>query len=77
VVEADTDLQDPVVETADGCGCVTPEQLECLVLLEEFVGVELLDAAQERLRGRVGATGASGLVWCAGRLPLRRARGLP
>jgi len=47
------------------------------VLLEELSGVELLDAAQQRLRCGIGAAGADGLGWCAGRLPLRRARGLP
>ncbi len=77
MVKADADLEDPVIQTADGCGRVTPEQLERLVLLEELVGVELLDAAEKRLWRRVGAPGASGLVWCSGGLPLRRARGLP
>jgi hypothetical protein len=76
VMEADTDLQDPVIETADRCGRVAPQQLERFVLLEELVRVELLDAAQKRFRRRLGAAGASGLAWCAGRLPLRWARGL-
>ena len=61
---------------ADGRGRVTPEQLEGLVLLEELVGVELLDAAEKGFRRRVGAPGASGLIWCSGRFPLRRPRGL-
>jgi hypothetical protein len=76
VVEADADLQDPVIQTAHRCGRVTPQQLERLVLLEELVRVELLDAAQKRFRRRLGAAGASGLVWCAGGLTFRRARGL-
>jgi hypothetical protein len=76
-MEADADLEDPVIQTADRRGGVTPQQLERLVLLKELVGVELLDAAEERFWGRFGATGASGLFRCSGRFPLRRARGLP
>jgi len=47
------------------------------VLLEELVGVELLDAAEKRFRRRVGTSCACGLVWCSRGLALRRARGLP
>jgi hypothetical protein len=75
-MEADPDLQDPVIQAANGCGRVTPEKFERLVLLEELVGVELLDAAEKGFRRRVGAPGASGLVWCSERFPLRRPRGL-
>ena len=77
VMEADPDLQDPVIQTADRRGRVAPEQLERLVLLEELIAVELLDAAEKRFRRRVGAACARGFVWCSGGLPLRRARGLP
>jgi hypothetical protein len=73
VVEADPDLEDPVIETADRRGRVAPEQLERFVLLEELVGVELLDATQKRFWWGVCTAGAGWLVWCAGRLPLRRA----
>jgi len=52
VVEADADLQDPVIQVAHGrCG-VAPQQLESLVLLEELARVELLDAAEERFGRR-------------------------
>ena len=74
MVEADADLQDPVIQAAHRCGGVAPEQLEGLVLLEELAGVELLEAAEKRFWWGVGTAGACGLVWCAGRLPLRRAR---
>ena len=70
VVEADPDLEDSVIETADRRGRVAPEHLESFVLLEELVGVELLDATQKRFRWWVYAAGAGWLVWCAGRLPL-------
>lgn len=59
VVEADPDLQDPVIETADRRARVTPERLEGLVLFEELAGVELLDAADERLRRSIGASGTN------------------
>ena len=48
VMEADADLQDPVIQRAHRCARVAPQQLEGLVLLEELAGVELLDAAQQR-----------------------------
>ena len=74
VMETDADLQDPVIQVAHGrCG-VAPQELERLVLLEELAGVELLEAAEKRFRRRVRTAGASWLLWCAGRLPLRRAR---
>jgi hypothetical protein len=74
VVEADADLEDSVIETADRRARVAPQDLERLVLLEEFAGVELLDAVEQRSGRRVGAAGACGLVRCAARLPFRRAR---
>jgi hypothetical protein len=48
VVEADTHLEDAVIEAAHRSGRVAPEELERLVLLEELAGVELLDTAEER-----------------------------
>jgi hypothetical protein len=50
VMEADADLEDAVIEPADGRRSVAPEELERLVLLEELAGVELRDARDE-LRG--------------------------
>jgi hypothetical protein len=47
MVEADADLQDPVVEPAVGRTRRAPQELEGLVLLEEFALVELLDAGAE------------------------------
>jgi hypothetical protein len=76
-MEADPDLQYPVIQMTNRRGRVPPQELERLVLLEELVGVELLDAAEKRFRRRVGAACACGLVWCSGGLALRRARGLP
>ena len=72
VVEADADLQDPVIETADRRACVTPERLESLVLFEELAGIELLDAADEGLRRWIGASGAIGFVDGAAGNALRR-----
>jgi hypothetical protein len=46
VVEANADLQDPVVETADRRRGVPPEELERLVLLEEVTVVQLLDPTE-------------------------------
>jgi hypothetical protein len=73
VVKADTDLEDAVIQAAHRRGGIAPQELERLVLLEELAGVELFDAAEERLRRRFRTAGASGLLRCAGRLPLRRA----
>ena len=64
VVEADADLKDAVIETADGRGGVAPEELERLVLLEELAGVELLDPAAQLRRRGLGAAGSRGLVRC-------------
>jgi len=50
VMEADPDLKDAVIEVADRCGCVPPQQLERLVLLEKLPCVELLDPVKERRR---------------------------
>jgi hypothetical protein len=74
VVEADADLKDAVIETADRRARVAPQELQRLVLLEEFAGVELLDAVKQRRRWRVGTACAGGLVGCAPRLPFGRAR---
>jgi hypothetical protein len=76
MVESDADLEDAVIETADGRARVAPEELERLVLLEELARVELLDAVDERLWRRIGAAGAGRFVWCACWFPLRRARRL-
>ena len=76
VMEADADLQDAVIQPAVRRACVTPQQLERLVLLEELARVELLDAVNERSWRSVGAArpcGLGGIVW---RLALRRPRGL-
>ncbi len=62
VVEADPDLEDPVVEVADGLVGRTPEELEGLVLLEELAGVQLLDRADQLGRSRVVAACADRLV---------------
>jgi hypothetical protein len=72
VMEADTDLQDPVIEAADRRACLTPERLEGLVLFEELAGVELLDAADQRRRRRIGASGANVFVDRATGNALRR-----
>jgi hypothetical protein len=62
VMEPDPHLQDAVIQVAHRCGGVPPQELERFVLLEELSGVELLDAAEERRRRRVGAAGAGRLV---------------
>ena len=72
VMEADADLQDPVIQAANRRVRVAPQQLQRLVLLEELAFVELLDAPQKLLWGRLRAAGTSGLVRCVGRLSLRR-----
>ena len=74
VVEADPDLQDPVIQMTNWRGRVPPQELERLVLLEELAGVELLYPPEKRLRWGVGTAGASGLIRCAGGLPLGRSR---
>src|SRR3989454_8093123 len=54
LIERDADLQDALVEIADVATLGAPEQLEGLVLLEEFAAIELLDAFEElRRRGLV------------------------
>ena len=78
VMEADPDLQDPVVEPADRRAGVAPERLKGLVLLEELACVELLDPPQERIGRRFIAAMPIGLLdlaardacWRASRLPL-------
>jgi len=49
-MKADPNLKDPVIEVTHRSGRVPPEQLERLVLLKEFSGVELFDSAQELRR---------------------------
>src|SRR5256712_5081736 len=54
LIERDADLQDALAEIADRVTLAAPEQLEGLVLLEEFAAIELLDAFEElRRRGLV------------------------
>ena len=62
MMEADADLEDPVVQGPDRSAGVPPQDLEGLVLLEELAGVELLDAADQRVGGGVGAPRAWVLV---------------
>src|SRR2546422_2530284 len=50
LVERDADLQDALVEIADVATLGAPQQLEGLVLLEEFAAIELLDAFEELRR---------------------------
>jgi hypothetical protein len=50
VVKPNADLEDAVIEAAHRCARVAPQELEGFVLLEELAGVELLDAAEKRLR---------------------------
>ncbi len=73
VMEADADLQDSVVQVADGCARLAPQRLDGLVLFEELAGVELRYATAQRLgRGFVAA--------CPDRLvdrPARDALGRP
>jgi hypothetical protein len=61
MVKADPDLQDPLVEVANGVGLVDPDPLERLVLLEELLPVELVDAVEQGVRWRlVASSGAAG-----------------
>ena len=73
VMEADTDLQDPVIEPADRCTGVAPERLEGLVLLKELAGIELLDPSDERFGRRIVAPGPVRSRDIAPRNALRRA----
>jgi hypothetical protein len=59
VVEADPDLEDPLVQVADRVRLGDPDALQGLVLLEELPPVELLDAVQEGGRRRVIAAGGA------------------
>ena len=45
MVEANTDLEDPVIQPAHRRARVAPEELERLVLLKEFANVEFVDAS--------------------------------
>src|SRR2546427_13180841 len=71
VIEADPDLQDPLVEVANRVRLVDPDALERLVLLEELLPVELVDAVEQSTwRGGVAAAGAArGVVLCGRALP--------
>src|SRR5438105_15034090 len=71
-MEADTDLQDPVIQRADRRARLAPEDLEGLVLFEELAGVELLDAAHEGVGSGLGAAGARVLLDRASRDALGR-----
>src|SRR6267378_851533 len=55
VVKANPDLQDPLVEVAHVVRFMDPDALERLVLLEELLPVELLDAVQQGIGWRVVA----------------------
>ena len=58
MLEANADLEDPLVEVADRVALREPLLLERLVLLEELAAVELLDPAPETGRRRFGAANA-------------------
>ncbi len=51
VVHAHTDLQDAFIQVADLVWRGSPQQLECLVLIEELARVELVDGLRELWRG--------------------------
>src|SRR5260370_9791109 len=53
VIEANPDLQDALIEVAHRVRLMDPDALERLVLLEELLAVEPLDAVYQRIRGRV------------------------
>src|SRR5205823_8951780 len=55
VIEADPNLQDALVEVAHLVRLANPDAFQRLVLLEEFLAVELLDAAQQGIGRRVVA----------------------
>src|SRR5437867_6495909 len=61
VMKANTHLQDSVVQPADGCARVTPQELERLVLFEELAGIELRDASDQLRRSGLIAPRARGL----------------
>src|SRR5439155_17066405 len=62
VMKANTHLQDSVVQPADRRACVTPQELERLVLFEELAGVELLDAPDQLRRSGLIAPRVRGLL---------------
>ena len=72
VMEADADLQDPVIEAADRSACLTPQRLEGLVLFEELARVELFETADERLGRRLAASRTNVFVDSATGNALRR-----
>lgn len=55
VIKADPDLQDALVEVPHRVSLVDPNSLERLVLLEELLPVELLDALKQCGGGRIVA----------------------
>jgi hypothetical protein len=61
VVEADTNLEDALVEIADRVRLLYPDAFQRFVLLEEFLLVELFDPGEQRRRWRIiAAAGAPG-----------------
>src|SRR2546429_4960605 len=59
VIEADANLQDALVEVAHLVRLANPDAFERLVLLEEFLAVELLDTVQQGIGRRVIAAGGA------------------
>src|SRR6266550_4264680 len=59
VMEADANLQDALVEVAYLVRLANPDAFQRLVLLEEFLAVELLDALQKGNGWRVIAAGGA------------------
>jgi hypothetical protein len=76
MMEADADLEDPVIQAAVGRSRSAPEELERLVLLEELAAVELLDRSHQLRRRRLVAARANWLVDRSSRDALRGSRGL-
>jgi hypothetical protein len=68
VVETDADLQDALVEIADRIRLLDPDPFQGLMLLEELLLVELLDAGEQCLGWQVIATAGASRSRLAGRL---------
>ena len=68
VVEADANLEDALVEVADRVGLPDPDPFQGLVLLEEFLLVELFYPGDQRRGRRVIASGGSSRSGLSGRL---------
>jgi hypothetical protein len=58
VIEANSNLEDALVEVADWIRLSDPDRLQGLVLLPELAAVELLDAVKQRGRWRILAARA-------------------